>query len=127
MFKSLLALVALVTFSTALQAQSPLQLAKTEQQLSRKLLAAYLNGSRTDPIFQDLRQVQQELKGSLRDPEIRNLLTFLDLCIEELRPSLRRPVTPANIEIVSDLTTSIAEGSRFILGSVGNEKLLARR
>ena len=127
MKKSLLPLLALLLLTLSLQAADPADLAREEQRLSHKLLSAYLNGANAESVLRDLRQTQHELKSSLKDPEIRNLLAFIDLCIGELQGSLRRPVTPANIEIVSDLTTSIDEGSRFILGAVARPHRIARR
>jgi len=127
MKKALFAFASTLLLAGALHAQTPTQLARAEQRLSHEILNAYLTGAHPQQHLLELQRIQRQLKASVSDPEISNLLSFLDLCIQELQGTIHRPLTPGNIEIVSDLTTSIDEGSRFILSSAQESRHLAAR
>jgi len=113
-------LLALLLGSTALLAQTPAQLAQNEGKISRQIFQSYLNGSDTQYKLSQLHKIQQKLRSSSGNPEIANMLTYLDLCIVKLQSALHKAPSPATIGKVRDLTRSIEEGSRYI--ATANER-----
>jgi len=115
-------LLSLLLGSTALLAQSPAELAQSEGKISRQIFQSYLNGSDTQYKLSQLHKIQKELRSSSRNPEITNMLAYLDLCIVKLQSALHKAPSPAAIGKVHDLTSSIEEGSRYI-ASAGERKI----
>jgi hypothetical protein len=102
--------------ATTLSAQSPetIGIAQENEQLSQKLAVAYIHNKDVAKTIERLEDQQDKLKGAVHDPEINNLLNFLQLCLENIKKASTEPHSAENAELISDLSGSIREGSRYI-------------
>jgi len=82
------------------------------------------------------------LVDSINDPEIRNLLSFVELSIEDFKATANEPFTLDNAQLIIDLSESMLEGSQYvvdslkekvevkesaIVGKAGKQRMLAQR
>ena len=61
---------------------------------------------------------QRQLSTQIKNPEISNLLAYLNLCLKDLEQVVKRPHTSKNAQRVAELTASISEGSHYIVASL---------
>jgi hypothetical protein len=102
--------------STALK-----KLTSKHEKLSKKIIAAYGKkdkGNSVLAILNTLESEQKTLKSQIHNPEINNLLTFLTMCIKDLKTVVKKPYSSNNAQRVADLSTSIQEGSHYIRQSI---------
>jgi hypothetical protein len=57
---------------------------------------------------------QKKLSVALNDPKIKNLMTFIEMNVEELRDTLKEPYSLDNAAVVIDLAEAISEGEQKI-------------
>ena len=93
---------------------NPVDLAKEQEALSKKIVAAYSQKQDISGVIERLEQRQLELKDNIHDPEISNLLDFLQLCLDNIRQISAEPHSIDRRELLADLSSSIGEGSRYI-------------
>ena len=98
-------------------------LAQREQELSRQIKQAYLRGSDPAPLYNRLIRVHREIRRTASNPEIDNMAAFLTFCLQDLRRAITAPRNPGNIEIVSDLDSTIQEGTKYIQHCVHQQTL----
>ena len=82
------------------------------------------------------------LVDSINDPEIRNLLSFVELSIEDFKTTANEPFNLDNAQLIIDLSESMLEGSQYvvdslkekvkvkesaIVGKAGKQRMLAQR
>jgi len=82
------------------------------------------------------------LVDSINDPEIRNLLSFVELSIEDFKATANEPFNLDNAQLIIDLSESMLEGSQYvvdslkekvevkesaIVGKAGKQRMLAQR
>ena len=96
----------------------PVDIAKKQEILSQKIVSAYAKNRDIFSVIHRLEEQQNRLKNSVHDPEISNLLNFLQLCLNNLKTISAQPKTPKNKRLVADLGTSLGEGSRYIAQSL---------
>jgi hypothetical protein len=94
---------------------SPIDLAKKQELLSQKIVVAYAQNKDISQVINRLEEQQLRLKDSIHDPEISNLLDFLQLCLKNIKTISAKPHSLDRKELVADLGTSIGEGSRYIV------------
>jgi len=104
--------------ASALASTEPVDLAKQEEILSQKVITAYAQHRDISQVIHHLKERQIRLKGAVHDPEILNLLNFLELCLNRIQTISKKPHFDGSKEIVADLGTSISEGSRYIARSL---------
>ncbi len=109
---------------TALNAQTPIEAARNTPQITQKLFRGYLNGHDTHTVISRLCHTQEMLKHAIHDKKLNNLLSYLDLCINDLRQAVTRPATDANIRHINDLLGAISEGNRFIIHALSHQKVV---
>ncbi len=63
---------------------------------------------------------QFKLSKMIKDVEIRNLLSFVDMSLEELIGIIKRPFNLNNAQLVLDLSESMLEGTQYIVDSLNN-------
>jgi len=100
--------------ASALAGTDPVDLAKKQEILSQKIITAYAQHKDVSPVIHRLEMQQNRLKNSIHDPEINNLLDFLQLCLNNIKTVSTKPHTSRNKQVIADLGTSISEGSRYI-------------
>jgi len=100
--------------ANAVTISNPVDLAKKQELLSQKIIVAYAQRKDITGVINRLEEQQNRLKDSIHDPEITNLLDFLQLCLKNIKTISAKPRTIDNNQLISDLGTSISEGSRYI-------------
>jgi hypothetical protein len=63
---------------------------------------------------------QRKLSGMIQDPEIKNLLSFVNMSLDELEGVSKRPFNLNNAQLILDLSESMLEGSQYIVDSIKN-------
>ena len=58
------------------------------------------------------------LVDSINDPEIKNLLSFVELSIEDFKTTANEPFTLDNAQLIIDLSESMLEGSQYVVNSL---------
>ena len=82
------------------------------------------------------------LNDSINDPEIKNLLSFVELSIDDFKTTANQPFNLDNAQLIIDLSESMLEGSQYvvnslkervkvkesaIVGKAGKQRMLAQR
>jgi len=111
---------ALLMSTAALQASAitinnPVELAKKQEILSQKIAASYSEHKDISQVLHRLEEQQIRLKKTIHDPEISNMIDFLQLCLENIKSISLQPRSLSNTEKIADLGASINEGSRYIV------------
>ena len=97
------------------------KLASKQEVLSQNIIKAYKkqdNGSSALVVIKALELGQTKLKSDIHNPEIDNLLVFLNICLDDLRVVVKKPYSSHNAQLVADLSDSISEGSQYISQSL---------
>jgi len=92
-----------------------------QERLSAKIIAAYQKqdqGISALALIDTLESEQTKLKSKIDDPKMHNLLTFLSMCVSDLKTAVKKPYNSQNAQCVADLSTSIQEGSHYIGQSI---------
>ena len=100
--------------ASALAAVDPVDVAKQQEVLSQKIISAYAERRDISSVIRRLEEQQNRLKNSVHDPEISNLLDFLQMCLNNIKTISTQPKTAENKRLIADLGTSIGEGSHYI-------------
>ncbi|WP_050748053.1 type IV pili methyl-accepting chemotaxis transducer N-terminal domain-containing protein [Sulfurovum sp. NBC37-1] len=58
------------------------------------------------------------LVDSINDPEIQNLLSFVELSIEDFKTTANEPFNLDNAQLIIDLSESMLEGSQYVVNSL---------
>jgi hypothetical protein len=92
--------------------------------------------------LEELVSAHKVLMDSINDPEIRNLLSFVELSIEDFKTTANEPFNIDNAQLIIDLSESMLEGSQYvvdslkekvkvqesaIVGKSGKQRMLAQR
>ena len=65
----------------------------------------------------------KRLNDSINDPEIKNLLSFVQMSFDEYQETINKPFDLDNAQIALDLGESLLEGSQYIVDSLKNSKI----
>jgi len=71
-----------------------------------------------DASMAEFRANQKKLGEMINDPEIKNLLTFVNLSLGELQDTVKKPFSLDNAQLVLDLSESMLEGSQYVVDSL---------
>ncbi len=63
---------------------------------------------------------QKKLAEMINDPEIKNLLEFVNMSLQELEGIVKKPFSLDNAQLVLDLSESMLEGSQYVVDSLTN-------
>ncbi len=63
---------------------------------------------------------QRYLSEAINDPEIKNLIAFVNMSEKELEATAKKPFSLDNAQLVMDLSESMLEGSQYIVDSLKN-------
>jgi len=97
---------------------SPADLAKEQEILSRKLISSYARHKDISDTLEIIKDRQERLKSKINDPEIENLLNFLNICLKNIESISSKPYSHSNVQRIADLGNQINEGSRYILDTL---------
>jgi hypothetical protein len=101
--------------ASAITINDPIDLAKKQEMLSTKIATGYSEHKDISQVLHQLEEQQIRLKKSIHDPEITNMIDFLQLCLRNIKNINQQPHTLRNTEKIADLGASINEGSRYIV------------
>ena len=84
--------------------------------LSHKAVASYKKHQSVALVNQisSIKRDNQKLGNHVGDPEIKNLLVFLNICLDEMKLTLKEPYSHDNVQILADLSISINEGTHYV-------------
>jgi len=92
--------------------------------------------------MKEMSDTHQILVNSINDPEIKNLLSFVELSIDDFKATANEPFNLDNAQLIIDLSESMLEGSQYvvdslkekvkvqeskIVGKSGKQRMLAQR
>jgi len=129
-----------------------IDIAGKQRMLSQRIAKDYLYAGEKVAVSKATRQLTASLKEmstthkvlvqSINDPEIRNLLAFVELSIEDFKMTANEPFNLDNAQLIIDLSESMLEGSQYvvdslkdkvkvqeskIVGMAGKQRMLAQR
>jgi len=88
-----------------------------QEKLSQDITIAYKKqdkGSSALLLIDAIESGQNMLKSNIDNAEIDNLLTYLGICLKDLKVAVKRPYSLKNAQLVADLSDSLLEGSHYI-------------
>jgi len=68
--------------------------------------------------LREFRKNQGELSEMINDPELKNLIDFVNMSLDELEKVIKKPFSLDNAQLVLDLSESMLEGSQYIVDNV---------
>jgi len=92
--------------------------------------------------MEEMVKIHKRLVESINDPEIQNLLAFVQLSIEDFKATANEPYSLDNAQLIIDLSESMLEGSQYVVdslkekvkvkesavvGKAGKQRMLAQR
>jgi len=107
-----------------------------------KKIAASKANKQLDTALTELLSAHKVLVESINDPEIKNLLAFVEMSSEDFKATANEPFTLDNAQLILDLSESMLEGSQYvvnslkdlakvneskIVGQAGKQRMLAQR
>jgi len=108
--------------------ESIVNIAGKQRMLSQRIAKDYLyNGAGVakDKSSKELKRSLQEFKRgidilnkSINDDEIKNLIAFVKMSMDELDALIKKPFNINNAQLVLDLSESMLEGSQYIVSSL---------
>ena len=129
-----------------------IDIAGKQRMLSQRIAKDYLYAGKKVAVSKASRQLKASLDelGSahkvlldeINDPEIKNLLAFVELSIEDFKATANEEFTLDNAQLIIDLSESMLEGSQYvvdslkakvkvkestIVGKAGKQRMLAQR
>jgi len=129
-----------------------IDVAGKQRMLSQRIAKDYLYVGKKVAVSKANRQLKASLEelvtshkvlvDSINDPEIRNLLSFVELSIEDFKTTANEPFNLDNAQLIIDLSESMLEGSQYvvdslkekvevkesaIVGKSGKQRMLAQR
>jgi hypothetical protein len=107
-----------------------IDIAGRQRMLSQRIAKDYLyrgRGIATDKADAQLKESiaqfkknQRELAQMINNSEIKNLLSFVNMSLDELEGITKKPFNMNNAQLVLDLSESMLEGSQYIVDSIKN-------
>jgi hypothetical protein len=129
-----------------------IDVAGKQRMLSQRIAKDYLYSGKKVAVSKAKKQMEKSLNelvtahkvlvDSINDPEIKNLLSFVELSIEDFKATANEPFNLDNAQLIIDLSESMLEGSQYvvdslkekvkvkesaIIGKSGKQRMLAQR
>jgi hypothetical protein len=105
-----------------------IDIAGKQRMLSQRIAKDYLYAGKKIAVLKAKKQLTQSLKemedahkilvDSINDPEIKNLLSFVALSMEDFKTTANEPFTLDNAQLIIDLSESMLEGSQYVVDSL---------
>ena len=107
-----------------------INIAGKQRMLSQRIAKDYLYmgkhvatdkaGKQLKSSLKEFRDNQAKLAEMINDPEIKNLLEFVNMSLSELEEIVKKPFSLDNAQLVLDLSESMLEGSQYVVDSLNN-------
>lgn len=113
-----------IVSTTAVVAKSNLNslitLTTKQEKLSNMLVSSYNKKNQTVLIanIKSMEAAQYRLKSSIKDPEIVNLLVYLDMCVHNIKTLAKKPYSTKNAKAIASLCISLSEGNQYVAESL---------
>jgi hypothetical protein len=118
MLKKTIQTIFIVSFfaMASLHAGSAAEVLTKQAVLSHKAVISYKKRQSVALLnqIQTMKMANQQLRTKVRNPEIKNLLVFLNICLDEMKLTLKQPYSRDNVQILADLSVSIDEGTHYV-------------
>ena len=105
-----------------------IDIAGKQRMLSQRVAKDYLYVGEKVAVYKAKKQLSVSLKrmedthkilvDSINDPEIKNLLSFVELSMEDFKATANEPFTLDNAQLIIDLSESMLEGSQYVVDSL---------
>ncbi len=105
-----------------------LNIAGKQRMLSQRIAKDYLYIGKKVAVDKATKQLEQSLGAfkksqeyldkAITDPEIKNLIAFVNMSQNELEATAKKPFSLDNAQLVLDLSESMLEGSQYIVDSL---------
>jgi hypothetical protein len=105
-----------------------LNIAGKQRMLSQRIAKDYLYIGKKVAVDKATKQLEQSLSSfkksqkylekAINDPEIKNLIAFVNMSEDELESTAKKPFSLDNAQLVLDLSESMLEGSQYIVDSL---------
>jgi len=105
-----------------------LNIAGKQRMLSQRIAKDYLYAHKNVAVDKATKQLKQSMEEfaknqktlatSIKDDEIKNLITFVNMSAQELADTIQKPYNLDNAQLVLDLSESMLEGSQYIVDSI---------
>jgi len=105
-----------------------LNVAGKQRMLSQRIAKDYLYINKKIAVDKATRQLKESLdafrknqdylQDVINDPEIKNLIAFVNMSREELETTAQKPFSLDNAQLILDLSESMLEGSQYIVDSL---------
>jgi len=86
-----------------------------------KKIAASKANKQLKTSMEELHSVHKTLAKSINDPEIANLLAFVEMSSEDFEATAKEPFSIDNAQLIIDLSESMLEGSQYVVDSLKNK------
>jgi len=131
---------------------SLIDVAGRQRMLSQRIAKDYLYVGKKVAVSKAKKQLKESLQQivkthkllvkSINDPEIQNLLSFVELSMEDFKATANEPFNLDNAQLIIDLSESMLEGSQYVVdslkekvkvkesavvGKAGKQRMLAQR
>jgi len=83
-----------------------------------KKIAASKAGKQLKESLEELKEAHRKLIESINDPEIKNLLAFVEMSSEDFEQTAKEDFTLENAQLILDLSESMLEGSQYVVTSL---------
>lgn len=68
--------------------------------------------------FKEFKAAHEKLTNSINNEEIKNLLSFVQMSMEDFEVMINEPFSTDNAQLVLDLSESLLEGSQYVVSSL---------
>ena len=108
-----------------------IDIAGRQRMLSQRIAKDYLYAGEKVAVSKAQKQLKKSLDemikahkilvDSINDPEISNLLSFVELSMEDFKHTANEPFSLDNAQLIIDLSESMLEGSQYVVDSLKNK------
>ncbi|HIO95525.1 MAG TPA: hypothetical protein EYG67_01755 [Campylobacterales bacterium] len=128
-FRSII-LLSTALFSNKLETLELINMAGEQRMLSQRIAKDYLYVGKNistmkanrqlETSMKDFVRIHKQLLNAITDPEIKNILAFVELSSNDFKTTSKKEFNLDNAQLVLDLSESMLEGSQYIVGSLQN-------
>ncbi|WP_294951922.1 type IV pili methyl-accepting chemotaxis transducer N-terminal domain-containing protein [Sulfurovum sp.] len=93
------------------------RIAKDYMYIGKKIAVSKASKELTQSL-EEMKTAQKKLVDSINDPDIQNLLAFVQMSSEDFEATSKEPFSIDNAQLILDLSESMLEGSQYVVTSL---------
>ncbi|SFV55273.1 Nitric oxide-responding transcriptional regulator Dnr (Crp/Fnr family) [hydrothermal vent metagenome] len=93
------------------------RIAKDYMYIGKKIAVSKASKELTQSL-EEMKTAQKKLVNSINDPDIQNLLAFVQMSSEDFEATSKEPFSIDNAQLILDLSESMLEGSQYVVTSL---------